>query len=229
MVARGTGTGTNRVLQKRKKNALLCEWHLSTLSRGSRDGWHCQFGAYRGKHMVVDAFDTCGWDRAGPLASSVSSRDEVEDGLCFSDCETVFACPDYDGDGSHFDDDTDIDFATPAGAAGRSIVKLVLPYYSEPSRLPRVWFCRCQWRYLINKRTYLSTQNIADPIPSVQTSFESGLVIGWGITRGPSARSRAPGCMRTCSWAPSCYRSPVTCTAPGTLSAQQWPQLMTKQ
>ena len=35
--------------------------------------------------------DTSGWD---------PGKDEAEDGL--SDCETVFACPDYDDDGSTF-------------------------------------------------------------------------------------------------------------------------------
>ena len=39
------------------------------------------------------SIDNCAWD---------PGKDEVEDGL--SDCETVFACPDYDGDGSTFDD-----------------------------------------------------------------------------------------------------------------------------
>jgi hypothetical protein len=33
----------------------------------------------------------------------------VEDGL--SECETVFACLDYDDDGSNFEADTDTDFA----------------------------------------------------------------------------------------------------------------------
>ena len=39
------------------------------------------------------SIDNCGWD---------PGKDEVEDGL--SDCETVFACPDYDDDWSTFDD-----------------------------------------------------------------------------------------------------------------------------
>jgi hypothetical protein len=61
------------------------------------------------KHMVVDAFDTCGWDPGrDPWRALCHHEDEPEDGL--SDCETVFACPDSGGDGSHFDDDTDIDF-----------------------------------------------------------------------------------------------------------------------
>ena len=65
----------------------------------------------RRRPVVVDAFDLRLGPRAEPLASSVSSReDEAEDRL--SDFETVVAClPDSDGDGSHFDDDTDIDFA----------------------------------------------------------------------------------------------------------------------
>ena len=55
------------------------------------------------KPMVVDAFDTCGWDPGWDLWQPLCHHeDEVEDGL--SDCETVFACPDYDGDGSTFDD-----------------------------------------------------------------------------------------------------------------------------
>ena len=36
----------------------------------------------------------------------VFDKDAVEDGL--SDCETVFACPGYDDDGSTFDDDIDV-------------------------------------------------------------------------------------------------------------------------
>jgi hypothetical protein len=43
------------------------------------------------------SIDTCGWD---------PGKDEAEDGL--SDCETVFACPDYDDDWSTFDDDIDV-------------------------------------------------------------------------------------------------------------------------
>ena len=43
------------------------------------------------------SIDTCGWD---------PGKDEAEDGP--SDCETVFVCPDYAGDGSTFDDDIDI-------------------------------------------------------------------------------------------------------------------------
>jgi hypothetical protein len=43
------------------------------------------------------SIDTCGWD---------PGKDEAEDGL--SDCETVFACPNYDDDGSTFDDDIDV-------------------------------------------------------------------------------------------------------------------------
>jgi len=43
------------------------------------------------------SIDNCGWD---------PGKDEAEDGL--SDCETVFACPDYDDDGSTFDDDIDV-------------------------------------------------------------------------------------------------------------------------
>jgi len=39
------------------------------------------------------SIDNCGWD---------PGKDEVEDRL--SDCETVFACPDYDDDWSTFDD-----------------------------------------------------------------------------------------------------------------------------
>ena len=39
------------------------------------------------------SIDNCGWD---------PGKDEVEDGL--SECETVFACPDYDDDWSTFDD-----------------------------------------------------------------------------------------------------------------------------
>jgi hypothetical protein len=63
------------------------------------------------KHMLVIAFDTCGWDPGrDPWRALCHHEDEPEDGL--SDCKTVFACPDSDGDGSHFgDDDTDIDFA----------------------------------------------------------------------------------------------------------------------
>jgi hypothetical protein len=45
-------------------------------------------------HALID---TCGWN---------PGKDEVEDGL--SDCESVFACPDYDDDGSTFDDDLDV-------------------------------------------------------------------------------------------------------------------------
>ena len=41
--------------------------------------------------------DTCGWD---------PNKDEVEEALF--DCETVFACPDYNDDGSTFDDDIDV-------------------------------------------------------------------------------------------------------------------------
>ena len=41
--------------------------------------------------------DTSGWD---------PGKDEAEDEL--SDCETVFACPDYDDDGSTFDDNIDV-------------------------------------------------------------------------------------------------------------------------
>ena len=54
--------------------------------------------------MVVDAFDTC---RAGHLASSVSSLGGS--GGRTLNFETVFACPDYDGDGSQFDDDFRVD------------------------------------------------------------------------------------------------------------------------
>jgi hypothetical protein len=60
--------------------------------------------------MVVDDFDTCGWDPArDPWRALCHLEDEPEDGL--SDCKTVFACPDSNGDGSHFDDDTYIYFA----------------------------------------------------------------------------------------------------------------------
>jgi hypothetical protein len=41
--------------------------------------------------------DTCGWD---------PNKDEVEEALF--DCETVFACPDCNDDGSTFDDDIDV-------------------------------------------------------------------------------------------------------------------------
>jgi hypothetical protein len=62
---------------------------------------------------VVDAFDTCGWDPGREpwpaLCHHADEEDEEEDGL--SEYETVFACLDYDGDGSNFDDDSDIDFA----------------------------------------------------------------------------------------------------------------------
>ena len=51
-----------------------------------------------------------GWD---PWRSLCHLEDDAEDGL--SDCQTVFACPDYDGDGSHFDDDADIDIAGESG------------------------------------------------------------------------------------------------------------------
>ena len=44
-------------------------------------------------HTNTPSSDNCGWD---------PGKDEVEDGL--SDCETVFACPDYDDDWSTFDD-----------------------------------------------------------------------------------------------------------------------------
>jgi hypothetical protein len=47
--------------------------------------------------MTRPLMDTCGWD---------PGKDEGEDGP--SDCETVFACPDYDDDGSAFDDDIDV-------------------------------------------------------------------------------------------------------------------------
>jgi hypothetical protein len=61
--------------------------------------------------VVVVAFDTCGWDPGlDHWRALCHHKDEPEDGL--SDCETVFACPDSDGDGSHFGDDTDIDFAS---------------------------------------------------------------------------------------------------------------------
>ncbi len=43
------------------------------------------------------SIDTCGWD---------PGKDEVEAGL--SECETVFACPDYDDDGSTFEVDIDV-------------------------------------------------------------------------------------------------------------------------
>jgi hypothetical protein len=43
------------------------------------------------------SIDTCSLD---------PGKDEAEDGL--SHCKTVFACPDYDDDGSTFDDDIDV-------------------------------------------------------------------------------------------------------------------------
>jgi hypothetical protein len=33
---------------------------------------------------------------------------------------------------------------------------VIVSWYSEPSRLPRVWFCRGPWRDLLNKRNSLS-------------------------------------------------------------------------
>ena len=53
--------------------------------------------ADKGEAPARLSIDNCGWD---------PGKDEVEDGL--SDCETVFACPDYDDDGSTFDDDIDV-------------------------------------------------------------------------------------------------------------------------
>jgi hypothetical protein len=44
-----------------------------------------------------------------------------------------------------------------ARAAGRSLVRLVILWYSEPSRLPRICVCRCHWRYLMNKPTKASS------------------------------------------------------------------------
>jgi hypothetical protein len=65
--------------------------------------------------------ETRGWEPGrDPWRSLCDHDDDVEDGL--SECETVFACPDYDGDGSTFDDD----IISQTGAAGRSIVRLVL-------------------------------------------------------------------------------------------------------
>ncbi len=56
--------------------------------------------------------------RLGDLWQPVCHHeDEVEDGL--SDIETVFACPDYDGNGSTFDD-TDL-----TGASSGQIPSLV--------------------------------------------------------------------------------------------------------
>jgi hypothetical protein len=49
--------------------------------------------ADKGEAPARLSIDNCGWD---------PGKDEVEDGL--SDCETVFACPDYDDDWSIFDD-----------------------------------------------------------------------------------------------------------------------------
>jgi len=64
----------------------------------------------RCQHMAVDAFDTCGWDPGrDPWRAPCHHWDGVEDGL--SECETVFACLDYDGDGSNFEVDTDTAFA----------------------------------------------------------------------------------------------------------------------
>jgi hypothetical protein len=49
----------------------------------------------RCKHMAVDAFDTCGWDPGrDPWPALCLNGDGVEDGV--SECETVFACLDYD-------------------------------------------------------------------------------------------------------------------------------------
>ncbi len=60
-------------------------------------------------HMAVDAFDTSGRDLL--RAPSLCHHGEVEDEL--SECKTVFACLDYDGDGSTFkvEDDTNTAFA----------------------------------------------------------------------------------------------------------------------
>jgi hypothetical protein len=56
------------------------------------------------------SIDTCGWDPGrDPWRALCPNGDGVEDGL--SECETVFACLDYDDDGSNFEADTDTDFA----------------------------------------------------------------------------------------------------------------------
>jgi hypothetical protein len=76
---------------------------------GNGSAYHPCCPAYR-KYAVGDDFDTCSWDPGrGPRRALYHHVDHVEDGL--SKCETVSACLDYDGNGNHFDVDTDIDFA----------------------------------------------------------------------------------------------------------------------
>ena len=76
---------------------------------GYGSAYHPYGPAYR-EYAAGDDFDPCGWDSGrGPRRALYHHGDHVEDGL--SECETVFACLDYDGNGNHFDVDTDIDFA----------------------------------------------------------------------------------------------------------------------
>jgi hypothetical protein len=80
-----------------------------------------------GKHIVINAFDTCVWDPGGdPWRALCHHEDEAEDGL--SDCETAapsLRAPTPTATGVN--STTTPKSILQARAAGRSIGKLALP------------------------------------------------------------------------------------------------------
>jgi hypothetical protein len=77
------------------------------------------------KATARPSIDTCGWDPGrDPWRALCLKGDGVEDGL--SGCETVFACLDYDDNGSNFEDDTDTDFAGGRSRYNHSWVSITL-------------------------------------------------------------------------------------------------------
>jgi hypothetical protein len=85
----------------------------------------------------------------------------------------------------------------PLGSVARVVI---LSCYSEPSRLPRVWFCRCPWRDFLNKRNSLSTRPhfsglVVSPLPAP-------CIVGLGFTAALSSPHVSSGAtpLRTVSF-----------------------------